>query len=121
MRACPSAVITQVNVSDVNFDTDNYLLGYNTQTGIYTYLQNTTGLIELTDYVTPPTAPSWVKYYGDSKIEQGQTNNGTNTPILVRQVSYIASPGTPTVYVRASDAVFGNADGSDARTTNLSY
>ncbi len=116
LRALPSAVTGYD-------DTKSDLLNYNSLTGLYQYLSNNSGLIEITDFGTSTTATSTTPgdvagYLKDAKIEQGQQG----TAILVSGRQYIAqTAGSITIYPVANMTRYRNTDGTGTETTSYSY
>jgi YD repeat-containing protein len=116
MTAEPSAV-TGYN------DTYSDLLNYNNQTGLYQYLANTSGLIEITDWGTSTTATSTTAgdvkgFLKDTKIEQGQQG----TAILTgSQQYYLQTANSVSVYPIATETVCRNTNGTGGETTSYSY
>jgi RHS repeat-associated protein len=104
-------------------DTKPDLLNYNSQTGLYQYLRNTSGLIQITDYATSttatPTMPGNVAgYLQDTKVEQGQQG----TAMLTGSRQYIAqTAGGITIYPVANSTVYRNTDGTGPETTSYTY
>jgi RHS repeat-associated protein len=135
LKANPSAVITKnQDGTDVNFDQYSDLLNQQT-TGFYTYLQNSSGLIERTDYgasttAMPTMAGDVLRYYKDSQLQQGQMS----TPIALRSVTYFqrsasSGNGGGTIYPVAARTVYRNpttlpascTDPTNCETTNYAY
>jgi RHS repeat-associated protein len=116
LTAMPSAI----NGYD---DTKGDLLNYNSQTGLYQYLNNTSGLIQISDYASSTTATSTTPgnvagYLQDMKVEQGQQG----TAILTGSRQYIApTAGGITTYPIANTTRYRNTDGTGAETTSYSY
>jgi hypothetical protein len=104
-------------------DTKSDLLNFNSQTGLYQYLTNSSGLIYLTDYGTSTTATSSTAgdvtgYLKDSKVEQGQQG----TAILTgAQQYYSQTVSGITIYVMANSTAYRNTDGTGGETTGYAY
>jgi RHS repeat-associated protein len=106
---------------------DSYadLLHYQSQSGTYQYLNNSSGLIQLFDYYTTTTAAETTaggvtNYVEDSQLEQGQ--NGV--PIKQEAWQYFAhapQAGAPAVNPVATDTVYSKTDGTGAETTSYTY
>ena len=92
----------------------------------YQYLNNTTGLIEQTDYYDATTAtattPGGVKgYVQQTKLLQGERDAA---PALQRRLQYFARTDTATlatIYPVASATRYRNADGGGGQQTQYSY
>ncbi len=95
----------------------------NSVSGNYQYLNDSTGLIRVTDYATTTTATSTTAgdasgYQQDAKVRQGETG----TAITVRSEQYIArSASARTIYPSASETAYKNTDGTGGRTTSTTY
>jgi hypothetical protein len=107
LRAAPSAVSGY---------SDSYADLLHFQGGGYQYLNNTSGLIELTDYygsttATQTTAGGIVNFEQDTKLEQGQQG----TPVSQELWTWFLHTGRGIgVDVWATDTVYRNTDGSGA-------
>jgi hypothetical protein len=80
------------------------------------------GVIQITDYASGTTATatsagSVAGYLEDREVQQGSEG----TPVVLEAMTYYARTGNSTIYPLASDTVYGNADGTDPRTTTYSY
>jgi hypothetical protein len=116
LQAMPSAVTGYD-------DTKSDLLNFNSQTGLYQYLSNTTGLINLTDYGTSTTATSSnpgdvAGYLKDTKVEQGQQG----TAILIGGQQYFSQTANGvTIFPLANTTSYRNTNGTGGETTGYAY
>lgn len=79
-QAMPSALALPASLSTL--EAYNDLLNYNTTTHLYQYLNNTTGLIYVTDYFGLTETPTG--YAKDLQVQEGQSG----TPVMVRSFTY---------------------------------
>jgi RHS repeat-associated protein len=108
-------------------DTKPDLLNYNSQTGLYQYLNNTVGVILVNDFYSSTTATETIAggvagYQQDTKIRQGQQG----TAILQSNVQYFAhsvnvSANSLTVAPVATSSVYRNTDGTGEEKTQYAY
>src|SRR5262249_13148972 len=94
-------------------ETNTDLLNHNSQTGLYQYLSNTSGLLEIKDWGTSTTATSSTPgdvlgYLKDTKVQQGQ--QGTAILTSARQY-YKQTANSITIYPVANETVYRNTDG----------
>jgi RHS repeat-associated protein len=120
LTANPSAVNLPSSLSTIEAYPD--LL--NNVSGNYEYLNDSTGLINLTDYASSTTATSSMAgnvagYEEDTEIEQGQTG----TPILQSSEDYIVhgDDDGDTIYPIADSTVYRNTNGTGEETTSYTY
>ena len=110
-KAYPSAV----NGYD---DTYDDLLNFDSGTGKYEYLNDTTGLIKITDYYSG-TVGQPDNYVQNKKVQKGQSGSA----VLVQSFTYSSnSDGTTTIYPIATRVSYPSAtDPTVAITTSFSY
>src|SRR5262249_17147134 len=95
----------------------------NSQSGNYQYLNDTAGLIQVTDYAgsttaTSTTAGNVAGYQQDTKVQQGELG----TAILQDATQYFTqTAGGVTVDPVANHSVYRNTDGTGAETTSYAY
>jgi RHS repeat-associated protein len=93
--------------------------------GSYQYLNSSSGQIETMSYYSSTTATASsaggaVGYLSDSYLQNGQSG----TPVHQENLTYYGlsdSAGDVTVYPVAADTVYGDAAGTDPRTTSYQY
>jgi len=103
-------------------DTQNDLLNYNTGTGLYAYLKNSSGLIKITDYYssTNISLGQVAGYVSDVGIQQGQSGS----PILTCSYTYSSNADSSgnTVYPVAEVIDYPIAGNTTTQiTTSYSY
>ena len=114
-------VILQADPSAVTGYNDAYADLLHNVSGNYQYLNNTSGLITLTDFyasttATETTAGGVSGYQEDVKLEQGQKG----TPILQESWQYFThTAGGATVNPVATDTVYRNTDGTGGEDDEL--
>jgi hypothetical protein len=108
--------------SAVNGYNDSYddLLHYNTGASLYTYLNNTTGLINVTNYYTSTGSGAVLDYVQNLKVRQGQSGSD----ILVRSFTYTSNVDGDgnAIYPVATDVSYPDAtDPTITITTSYAY
>jgi RHS repeat-associated protein len=114
-KAHPSAVALPASLSTLEAYDD--LLNYDTSTGLYQYLNNSAGLIEVTDFYDGTTGQP--KYYVQNrKVRQGQSGSD----VLLRSHTYASNTDSAgnTVYPVATQVDYPVA-GSTSPTITTSY
>src|SRR5206468_951023 len=87
------------------------------------FMNDSAGLVEVTDYYTSTTATSTTAggvggYLQDTKLKQGELG----TAILQKTMQYfVRTAGGNTIYPDATSTVYRNTDGTGAETTSYSY
>jgi RHS repeat-associated protein len=98
-KAHPSAVALPSSLSTLEAYDD--LLNYDSGTGLYQYLNNTSGLIEISDYFTStnPSTGAVQGYLADTQVQQGQNT----TPVMTQSYTYASNTASGnTVYPTAT-------------------
>lgn len=117
-KAYPSAVALPSSLSTLEAYDD--LLNYDASTGLYQYLNDSTGLIEVTDYYESAGSGGAPYYVQDHKVRQGQSGSD----ILVHSLTYTSNTDSAgnIVYPVATQVSYPNAsDPSVTITTSYSY
>jgi hypothetical protein len=114
LTAMPSAVSLPSSLSTLEAYAD--LL--HSVSGNYQYLNDSTGLIDLTTYYTSTGNGGVSGYFDNSEVQQGETG----TPVLQETRTYTNhSNGSVTIYPVSSDTVYRNTDGTGGQTTTYQY